>query len=268
MRKLLKLLWVLLLIALFFLLILPYISPNFRGLLNNAILPFLPKVSEQFYSMKDLEAENADLRERLAKLESLQDHWNSLIDTNQTLRSISQLPKRDNYKSVVAQVSVRSPLKGNSRFIINRGTESGLKVGHPVLVYDCMFGRIVEVKKNYSVVTTILEESVPVFCRIKGTEMFGLLKGEIKSDLKDEIVCKLIYLPREEPVVSGMLVETSGFSTEFDARELGAGVIPSAIKIGKIKSVSKNEIDQKAEVVLSAKWKSFDYVTILIKEEP
>ena len=177
------------------------------------------------------------------------------------------MPKRNDYKSVVAEVSVRSPFNGNSRFIINRGSESGLKIGHPVLVYDCMFGRIAEVKKNYSVVTTILEESVPVFCRIKGTEMFGLLSGEEKSDSKDEVVCKLVYLPRDELIKPGMLVETSGFSTEFDARELGTGVIPGSIKIGKVKSVSKNEKNQEAAVALSANWKDFDYVTILLKVE-
>lgn len=217
--------------------------------------------------MTDLEKENKEVREKQAEFESLKDHWNSLFDENQELRNIVNLPKRLDYKAVVAQVSARSPLTGNSTFIINRGSESGLKVGQPVLVFDCMFGRIVEVKRSYSVVTTILEKSVPVFCRIKGTEMSGLLKGEIKSNSKDEVVCKLVYLPRDELIKPGMLVETSGFSSEFDVRELGTGVIPGSIKIGKVKSVSKNEKNQEAEVILGAKWKGFQYVTILIKEE-
>ena len=231
------------------------------------IHPLLPKVSTQFYSMKDLEKENAELRQQLADFESKKDHWSSLFEENSELRSYTELPKRTDYKTIVAQVSSRSPLTGKSRFIINKGKESDLKVGLPVMVRDCLIGRLMDVQEGYSVVVTIVEESMPVYCRLKGTEFFGKLSGEMPSDSSDELLCKLKWLYRDVKIVPGMLVETSGFTSERTAIKSGAGLIPGALKIGKLKSVSKNEKYQEAAVIISADWKSFDYVSILIKEE-
>ena len=267
MGRLLKVLWILCLLAIFFLLLLPYVSPRYRGLLDNIVHPILPKVSDQFYAVKDVQNENLELREKLADLESQQDYWNRLFEENAKLRQLSEMPKRNEYKAILAEVSARSPLTWKSRFVIDRGSDAGFYVGLPVVVNDSLFGRLVDVKKSHSVVRTIAEEDIFVFCRLKGTEIFGKLTGEVSGAEEGELLCQLTWLPRDVDIKAGMLVETSGFSSEKIAIEMGSGLIPGGLKIGKVKSVKRNEKYQTAIVVLSAHWQSFDYVSILKKKE-
>ncbi|MCM8532934.1 MAG: rod shape-determining protein MreC [Lentisphaeraceae bacterium] len=266
MRRFLKFLWILSLVAVFFLLLLPYISPNFRGYLDNLVHPFLPKVSDQFYSTTDLQKENDKLRKQLAEYESQEDYWNRLFEENKTLRDLHKMPERPKYETVLSQVTVRNPLTGKFRFMIDKGEKEELIPGMPVLVGPNLFGRILEVEKTHSVVGSLAMKKVLVYCRIKGTEVFGRLSGEVSGAGKGELFCKLIWLSRDAELKPGMVVITSGFTVEQHAVEAGAGLIPGGIEIGKIVSLSKNEKYQEAVVSLSAHWQHFDYVTVLKKK--
>lgn len=267
MRKLLKLLWVLSLVAAFFLLLLPYLSPRYSGLLDNMIHPFIPKMSDQFYAMSDLEKENAELRKKLAERESLEGYRNRLFEENQSLREIAKLPKRTDYEVILAQVSSRSPLTLKSRFVIDAGSEDGLVKGLPVMVEDSLYGRLVEVKKGHSIVRTIAEQDISVFCRIQATEIYGKLEGEVSGESSQVMLCKLTWLPRDVEINPGVLIETSGFSSEEVVTKVGAGLIPGGLKIGSVKSVSRNEKYQEAIIELSAKWHGFEYVSVLKKAD-
>ena len=224
-------------------------------------------MSEQFYATSDLEKENADLRKKLAELQSQGDYWNRLFEENENLRKIAELPKRVDYEVKLAQVSSRSPLSLKSRFVIDAGSENGLIKGLPVMVGDSLYGRLVQVKKGHSIVRTIAEKDISVFCRIQGTAIYGKLEGEVPADSSQIMLCKLTWLPRDIVINPGMLVETSGFSSEEIVTKVGAGLIPGGLKVGMVKSVSRNEKYQEAIVELSAKWQSFEYVSVLKKAD-
>lgn len=264
-RRFLKIFWIVLLVSAFFLLVLPYVSPRFRGLLNNFVHPILPGVSKSLYAESDIAKENAVLKERVSYYQSQKEYWDSLFDENKKLREFQKMRQIPLYNTIVASVSVRSPLTGKYRFIIDKGELHGLKIGMPVLVADSILGRVVEVRGDHAVVGTLAMQSVNVFCRIKGTDYYGKLSGEAKRSEQGKLFCSLTWLPRDVELKEGMLVLTSGFASEEEMLRSGAGLIPRNLKIGVIRGVSKNEKFQKAIVELSANWRSFEHITVLKK---
>ena len=264
-RRFLKILWVVSIVLVFFVLILPYISPRFRGLLNNFIHPILPGISKSLYAESEIAKENKVLKERVAYYQSQKEYWDSLFDENRKLRELQKMQPIPLYSTIVASVSVRSPVNVKYRFIIDKGEMHGLQIGMPVLVGDSILGRIVKVKGDHAIVGTLAMKSVNVFCRIKGTDYYGKLSGEAKASEEGKLFCKLSWLPRDVSIKPGMLVLSSGFAAEEEMTRSGAGLIPRNLKVGIVRDVSKNEKYQEAVVELSANWRSFEHITVLKK---
>jgi rod shape-determining protein MreC len=252
----------------FFLLILPYFSPRFRGLLNNFITPVLPGFGKTFYSEPELAKENKELLEKLKSYEAKQDYWDSLYEENQKLRKQNNLEKITVFDTVVANITVRNPLTGKYRFIIDKGKKSGLALGMPVMVGKNLLGRIVEVEKDHAVVGTLAMKNISVYCQIKGADFHGKLNGEADRYDNRRLFCNLTWLPRDAEITKGMVVLTSKFSSESDKKSKGVGLIPENLKIGKVLKVSKNEKFQEAVIELSAPWVGFETVTVLKKPMP
>ena len=171
------------------------------------------------------------------------------------------------FEAVVANVIVKNPMTGKYRFIVNKGEESGIKLGMPVLIGSSVLGRTIEVKKDYSVIGTLAMKDVSIFCIIKGTSFYGKLSGEAQKVEQGKLYCKLTWLPRDADIKPGMVVNTSGFASEEDKETSGVGLIPKNLKIGTVSEVSRDEKFQEAIVELSADWAQFEDVTILKKPE-
>jgi rod shape-determining protein MreC len=253
------------LVLTFFILILPYISPRYRGLLNNFITPILPGMGKALYSDSKLEDENDDLRRKVQKLEAKQDYWDSLYDENNRLRKMQEMKPATDFDVVVANITIKDSLTGKYRFIIDRGSKDGLRLGMPVMTGRYLLGRIVEIRPDDAVVGTLAMRNVNVYCRIKGTEFPGKMDGEAKQSKKGKLFCKLTRLPRDVELKVGMVVQTSGFASDIEVKTSGVGMIPKGLEIGIIREVSKNEKFQEAVVELSADWDSAELVTILKK---
>ena len=267
MRKLFKFVWITLLVLSFFLLVLPYFSPRFRGMLNNFITPVLPSFGKTFYSESELIKENEELREKLESYEAKQDYIDALYEENQRLRKEHNLEESVKFETVLAKITVRNPLTGKYRFIIDKGAKSGLKLGMPVMVGRNLIGRVVEVEKDHSVIGTLAMKNISVYCQIKGTDFHGKLNGEASRYDNRRLFCRLTWLPRDAEISKGMVVLSSGFSSEVDRRNKGVGLIPENLKVGQIIEVSKNEKYQEAVIELSAPWVGFETVTVLKKPE-
>ena len=119
--------------------------------------------------------------------------------------------------------------------------------------------------KTYAQVSTFAFEGVRVFCRVRGTDSYGSLSGEIEEPVDGKLRCLLTKIPRDDDVRQGMKVESSGFGSKEDGVPLGAGLIPEKQPVGVILEVRKNEKFQEAVVELNADYRSFKYVTILKK---
>jgi len=222
-------------------------------------------MSKALYAESEIAKENLLLKERVAYYQSQKEYWDSLFDENKKLRELQKMQPVPLFSTIVASVSVRSPMTIKYRFIIDKGEIHGLVKGMPVLVGDSILGRVVEVNSDHAVVGTLAMKSVNVFCRIKGTDYYGKLNGEAKRSEQGKLFCELTWLPRDVELKPGMVVLTSGFASEEEMVRSGAGLIPRNLKVGIIRELSKNEKFQKAVVELSADWQSFEHITVLKK---
>lgn len=264
MKLFFKVLWRVLLVTAFIVIALPYISPRFKGILNNFVHPILPEVSQIMYSESKTARENLILKKRLAYYQSQKRLADSLFDENKKLRELLEIQEIPFFDTIVASVSARSPLTAERRFIIDKGEIHGLSQGMPVLTDNSIIGRVYQVNRDHSLVLTLA--SLSIFCRVKGTNAYGKLNGEAKTSKSGKLLCELNWLPRDEELRPGMTVLTSGFGSEEEISQSGAGLIPKNLKVGIIHKLFKNEKFQKAIVELSADWQSFEHVIILKKK--
>lgn len=151
-----------------------------------------------------LRMENALFRERLAKYGRLQ--------------KLLQLKKTIHWPVVAAQVIGKDPSGWFESVIIDKGSNSGLKVNMPVMNASGVVGRLVSVSPNYAKVLLIIDQNSAVDCIIQRTREKGILKGFSPK------VCKLDFVLRNSQVAPGDIIITSGMGRVF----------PKGLPVGKV----------------------------------
>ena len=124
-----------------------------------------------------------------------------------------------------AQVIARDPDNLFYTFTVDKGSVDGIKRYDAVITPDGLAGIVTEVGLTYSKVTSILDELTPIGAVVSRTRDLGLLEGD--SELREEGLCRVNYLPSESSAAVGDTVETSGLG----------GVFPSGIVIGTVQEV-------------------------------
>lgn len=168
-----------------------------------------------------LNQQNAMLRARLAASAEL-------ARENDDLRRILLLEPRLSFRPVYAEVRGRDPLDrlnppepldpvGRQSLIINRGSESGIKVGAVVLcslaaggneeAYGfAVVGRVTDVAKRSARVATIFNPLCQFSVRLAASGLCGLARGQGAAR------GAVGYLPRDGEARTGEMVLTSGYS--------------------------------------------------------
>ncbi len=125
------------------------------------------------------------------------------------------------FASLVANVIGRDPTNWNAALIINRGKNSGIKIGMPVITPLGVVGRIAEVGSTTAKVIMLADPNFAVAAVVGRTRESGLLTGTLQG------LCRLQYLTDGADVKVGDQVVTSALSTAF----------PEGVLIGDIVEV-------------------------------
>lgn len=162
-------------------------------------------------------SENAQIRQKLAELEAQVSQEMSLSSKTYNL-----IPAR--------------PI-GLSRYLsIDKGGDSGLKVGQAVVFKDNFIGRIVNTAPNSASIQLLQDpdSKIAAFSQGLGGRAKGVLLGQFGTDL---IMDKILH---EEKIAEGDLVYSEG--TE--------GFLPRGLILGKVVSVAEreNEVFKQAKV--------------------
>ncbi|NQV89758.1 MAG: rod shape-determining protein MreC [Parcubacteria group bacterium] len=133
---------------------------------------------------------------------------------------------RTNTVGVVARVLAKSISGITSQFVIDVGSDDGVKAGDPVIVGDGIFlGKLTTVGRSTSTVTTLTDSknatAVAVF---NGSRTIGVATGSI-GDLLE-----IAFIPADEDLQPNMLVVTSGLES----------TIPSGLLIGLVNTVQED----------------------------
>ncbi|MBC6974650.1 rod shape-determining protein MreC [Bacillus sp. Xin] len=203
---------------------------------NKALKEKLDQYAKLSVKVKDLEKDNAKLRETIDKKDSLRD-----------------------YKPIQATVIARNPDKWYDLIAIDRGEQQGIQKDMAVMTSKGLVGRVKSVSQFTSTVELLssLNRTNRISAVVEGQErIFGLIEGYDKE--KQTLV--FTKIPSDVKVEKDQTVVTSGLSDIF----------PKGLVIGKIVDVAPDEygLTQTAYVKPAADLNDVDHVMVTKRVMP
>ncbi|WP_439740915.1 rod shape-determining protein MreC [Bacillus pseudomycoides] len=203
---------------------------------NKTLKEKLDKYAELSVKVKDLEKDNAKLRETIDKKDSLRD-----------------------YKPIQATVIARNPDKWYDLIGIDRGAQQGIQKDMAVMTSKGLVGRVKSVSQFTSTVELLssLNRTNRISAVVEGQErIFGLIEGYDKE--KQSLV--FTKIPSDVKVEKDQTVATSGLSDIF----------PKGLVIGKIVDVAPDEygLTQTAYVKPAADLNDVDHIMVTKRVMP
>lgn len=210
-------------------------------------LPFISE-SEQTKKLKD---KNLNLAVLLLEIEKLKKE-------NSALRDQFQTPKPKSYSLLPANIigapSFIPGVTTPTNFILDKGQQDKVQIGHAVLFKNNLIGKIIETSSNLSKVELIVNNNSLLTAKTKGGAV-GVIKGDGKAMTLDNVLLS-------ENIKVGDIVTTKG---DITLKRIG---YPPDLIVGKIMSVDKNpsSLFQKARVESFVNLNKLYMVFILMNE--
>ncbi len=190
----------------------------------------LTKQAEQMYSYmfnyESLQAENEELKNRLAEIEDAARRADSLARENDRLKALLELKStREDFEWVDAYVIGKSSVDWTSTITIDRGSGSGIEVNMCAITANGeVVGLVTEVGPNYAVVKTVLDSSLEISATIATSGYTGMVSGSYTTG--HEGMLRMDYLASSAILRNNDQVVTAG-STVYP-RDLVLGYIVDA----------------------------------------
>lgn len=163
---------------------------------------------QRLANMRNAEAENESLKQRLAGIENELRAARAERDENDRLRKLLDFQQDKDYKIVPAGVIARDPSVWFNSVIINRGTSAGVDLNMPVVTAEGVVGRIVAVSPFTAQVMLLTDERAAagaVVGQLGASNALGSVRGYGKNGLLD-----MRYVSGLEVVNVGDYVVTTG----------------------------------------------------------
>lgn len=177
-----------------------------------------------------LQAQNLELKQRLAGLEEAKLE-------NERIRALVDFAKLQDLKTIGAGVIGRPMDSRQQSILIDRGGNSGVKVGDAVIAAGGLVGQVVEVTPWNARVRLITDSESGVAVLVQRTRTNGIVRGSIQGPLQLEFVNKSVA------PVRGDVVLTSGLG----------GVYPKDIVVGEVTDVSSQQADLFPTITVSSR---------------
>lgn len=206
---------------------------------------------ENYVVLKNYKEQNRQLIEENKRLRTRIFRLYELKLQNQRLKELLGFIEEEPFEAVPAKVIAGSPSLLRSEFVtIDKGQNSGIDVGMPVVVRNGIVGRIYMVDKLSSQVMLITDPISAVDAIVQRTRARGILKGNGNN-------CTLKYIEREEDIKSGDRIITSGKD----------GFFPKGILIGKAEEVQNEGGMYRALIQPEVDVDSLEEVLVLIRNK-
>lgn len=194
---------------------------------------------DHFQNYDEMEAENKQLREKVAELEQQVRDAQVALDENERLRVLTGLVEANpTFHYDMAEVIARSPGQWATTISIDKGSLAGVSENDLVVTAEGMVGYVSMVAPTYSKVTTVLDTNMHAGALVTRTRESGIAQGDY--ELMGSGMLRLSYLGKDSDVVIGDTVQTSG----------EGGIFPKGIMIGTVERgmIEENGMDNYAVI--------------------
>lgn len=221
---------------------------------SHSILNSMFGYSEDRRSLETLRDENEQLRERLIRYEQTMSALVEAEDQNTRLRALLQMPMRQDWQKVHAEIVGHSRRRNDAIIIINKGSLHGLRADLGVACPQGVVGVVWEVSPRYSKVMTINNPSSVIAAQVQESRYQDCFISGV-----DAAHGRLDNFPNFEKLDYNDLVQTSGLDRIF----------PKGLHIGRVvKAKPSTYMFQNIEVRFSTDFTKLEEVVVLIPETP
>ncbi len=191
-------------------------------------------VVNTFDSVKNiatLKRQNEELQQKLENYEFLQRNNTEVRKENERLRKELDFSNDYEYDTIIAQIIGRNPDSLYSGITINKGSNSGIRKGMPVIAVQDgnvgVVGKIVTVGLGASIIMPVFDSQCNISARIQNTRDIGIVSGNGSDDIP--LSMKYIRKRAQGDFNFGDIVVTSGENDNY-MRDVPIGTI-SSIKV-------------------------------------
>lgn len=211
--------------------------------------------------LSDLRNQYDALTSKLKGYETLERDYADMMAENARLKE--QLGFAQNMTTIKAAARIIASDPGNiySSYIIDKGTASGLEKNMAVAAFqngiEGLAGKILDAKKNSSIVLPMFDQRFFVSARLSRTRAEGLVNGQGSPD--DTLVMRYISKLNASEIQVGDMVVTSGLDS----------IYPSDLAIGRVKEVQMPEYSSSAIILIepSLNFSKLEYLFALQKDD-
>lgn len=188
------------------------ITPMQRGI--NVVGEWVGEKLDMIVDIQNLQAENEELRNQLETYRT--ENRISMSDANELndLRNLYDLDSRyPDYEKIAANVISKDAGNWFDTFIIDKGSNSGIRVGCNVMAGNGLVGIVTEVGPNYAKVRSIIDDNSSVSAMLLADSTLCTVIGDEKY--MDEGYIRVEYIGKNAVVSEGDELVTSSISDNF-----------------------------------------------------
>lgn len=205
-----------------------------------------------------IQQENEFLRQKIIQLSQENDRLQEYKQENMRLRELLEFEEKhgEDWEMEPAHVIARDYDNWYHTVIIDKGNNHNIEKDMPVVNYQGLVGRIINVTPNTSEVLLIVDPESAVGALVQLTRVPGII--EVAADEQEKL--RMIHVPHDEPLPEDSVVVTSGLGEIF----------PKGLKIGYITGVelAPDGFVKKAHVRPFVNFDSLEEVFIIKEWQP
>ena len=181
----------------------------------NGIGSWIGEINQTFQDKQDLIDKNQELQDAV---DTLTEQNNILIQNQSELSRLQELYNLDeeysSYPKVAARIISKDPGNWYDTFMINRGSNDGIRVDNNVIAGKGLVGIVTEVGPNWATVRAIIDDSSNVSALTVGTDDTCVVEGELELIEEGKLRFSQLY-DKDDKVTVGERVVTSNISDKY-----------------------------------------------------
>ena len=176
---------------------------------------WMTDVQDSFREKEDLIQQNEELQ---TTVDTLTEQNNVLLQDQAELARLEQLYELDeeytDYPKVAARIISKDPGNWYDTFMINRGSNDGIRVDNNVIAGKGLGGIVTEVGSNWATVRSIIDDSSNVSAMTVSTDDICVVEGDLELIDEGKLRFSQLY-DREDKVSVGERIVTSNISDKY-----------------------------------------------------